>query len=154
MEITPQDLAQTMQWADLVEELTHNGDIEANVILAVIYIESRGDPNAINKKSKATGLMQIMPQEAGPVFDDRPTSEELLNPTVNITWGIKILHYFMGKEGSLWGGLYRYSGGKTWPSYGDFITRYWKPFSEVREAIQGELDKKWLEEARQRDARL
>lgn len=134
------ELEATLEWLDLVRDLAEPYSIEPAIILAMIYVESRGKPLAVNHRSMASGLMQVMPQEAGDVFSDRPTSAELLDPETNITWGLKILNGYMKASGATtWWALYRYSGGKTWPSQEDFTRAYWIPFTRAWAEVEQEL---------------
>jgi len=55
------------------------------VLLAVWWLESRWEPTAVNTSSLATGLGQVMPKEAGSIFSDRPTMDELKDPETNAT---------------------------------------------------------------------
>lgn len=136
------DFAPVLQWKPLVEEIAALYSIEPLVILAVIWLESRGDPAAFNNVSQATGLMQIIPQEAGPPFGDRPTIAKLRDPRINIEWGIKILGYYKRKEkGNLWGAIYRYSGGDSWGSYARFTHAYWKPLLASKRLLAKQLEK-------------
>lgn len=135
------DLEATLQWYDLTVQLAPAG-IEPATILAIIWIESRGDSKVFNARSQATGLMQIMPQEAGAIFADRPTIEELKDAQVNILWGIEVLEYSLHRGGSLYEALYRYSGGAAWKSRQDFAQKYWQPFLKARRQIRAELRKR------------
>lgn len=76
----------------------HSG-LDARVVAAVIQAESEWDAGAIGPAGEV-GLMQIMPQEAGDAFSDRPTTEELLDPEINLRTGCAILsanlRYFDG----------------------------------------------------------
>lgn len=71
-------------------------DIDPDLVAAIMWVESRGDPNAVSS-SNAVGLLQIMPREAG---YSRPSKAELLCPDLNIEWGVRILNdgleYFNG----------------------------------------------------------
>lgn len=139
-----------LTWIELVTKLTVDcaPPITVPTILAIIAVESAGDPNAINLASGATGLMQVMPREANPkMFHNRPTQEELLDPETNIRWGIRILKHSMvhdvslKPEPALVRGLYRYSGGSYWKSWEEYMARYWCHFESAREKIQKKLDR-------------
>ncbi len=96
-------------------------------LLALWWVESRWDPTVVNSASLATGLGQVMPQEAG--FNDRPTIEELKDPTVNAEWSARILAGNLARaNGDLRQAVKWYSGG--WASSGDeaFEATYWQPF--------------------------
>jgi len=77
-----------MRWENLVKK--YSGSFDPRLFLTIIAVESGGDPNAINPVSKATGLGQIMPREAGGVFANRPSQAELLDPETNIQWMVRI----------------------------------------------------------------
>lgn len=73
--------------------------IDVDLVLAVILVESGGDPNAISAKG-AIGLMQLMPDTArwlagrvGIEFSD----DDLLVPDVNVRLGTAYLAYLMTK---------------------------------------------------------
>ncbi len=133
------DLEMTMQWEPLVAELAKPYGIEVSEVLAIIYMESKGDPIAVNRISKATGLMQVMPKEAGEPFLDRPTQEDLKDPRINIQWGCKILAEAHAKAAEIGKGrrraIYFYTGGEAWSSEEDFLNRYWAPFLLVKSSI-------------------
>jgi soluble lytic murein transglycosylase-like protein len=99
--------------------------------VALILTESDGHPEAFNHKSMTTGLGGIMPREAG--FPERPTIQQLKNPTTNIQWMCRILasHY----EGDLEKALYHYSGGSRWASYDRFQELYYARFQRKRATL-------------------
>jgi hypothetical protein len=70
---------------------------EDPIIEKIIMTESSGDPNAVNKKTKAKGLMQIMKstaeKDAGFGVNYNLTYEELSDPVKNVKYGAK---YFKG----------------------------------------------------------
>jgi soluble lytic murein transglycosylase-like protein len=105
-------------------------------VAALILVESDGNPNAVNEKSRATGLCQVMPLEAGGVFEGRPTIEQLKDPNTNIGWGCMILRAGMRKHGDdVRLALYEYSGGKYWTSEELFDRVYWKRFNDKKEQL-------------------
>jgi soluble lytic murein transglycosylase-like protein len=129
------DLTAITRWKDLVDQTIapYDGKIEALDMLAIIYMESRGKPDVVNKGFPAVGLMGVVAREGGEDFADRPTIEELKDPGTNIYWGVKELAWFLNRsKGSFWKALYRYSGGKIWTNYTDFIQKYWVPFGIIR----------------------
>lgn len=135
-------LEDTLKWAPIVTALVAGcpPPIEISAILAIIHIESRGDPGAINAKSMATGLMQIMPRESNPeIFGNRPTQKELLDPGTNIAWGIRILSHCLTKDPTLRGALYFYSGGAYWESPARYDAQYWLKFVRIRAQIKHQL---------------
>jgi soluble lytic murein transglycosylase-like protein len=111
-------------------------DVDPLHIAAIILVESEGIPTAYNKGSKATGLMQVMPREAGAVFRDRPRAAELLDPAMNIRWGCQILAAYLKREGgNLRRAVWRYSGGTTWASFELYEQRYWSKVERYHAAL-------------------
>ena len=104
-------------------------------LLAIWAIESNWNPDAVNASSKATGLGQVMPREAG--FADRPTIEELKDPATNAEWTARILSDNLRRSnGDLRQAVKWYSGG--WKASGDdaFERVYWQPFLDKLAEIE------------------
>jgi soluble lytic murein transglycosylase-like protein len=84
-------------------------ELQPELVLAVIEVESRFDPYAISK-SGAQGMMQVMPfwlDEIG-----RP-DDNLINMTTNLRMGCTILKYYMDMENNdLHKALARYNGSR------------------------------------------
>ena len=99
----------------LVHREATRADIPADLVLAVIQIESAFDPYAVSRVG-AMGMMQIMPfwkKEIGRENDN------LIDMETNLRYGCTILKYYIDKEQGRWAeGLARYNG-----SYG----KYWYP---------------------------
>lgn len=102
--------------------------IDPRVLLTIAAIESDFNPDAINPISGATGIMQVMPCEAGEAFRDRPPQHELLRPEINVYWGAKILTEYLERYGDMGRALSAYFAG---PSYvekhglhPDYLARY------------------------------
>lgn len=118
-------------------------------LLALWWIESRWNPEAVNTSSKATGLGQVMPKEAG--FPDRPTIEELKDPATNAEWSARILADNLERAGGdLRQAVKWYSGG--WKASGDdaFERVYWQPFlrklNEIEKVYQkGVIVRDWTQ---------
>jgi soluble lytic murein transglycosylase-like protein len=89
--------------------------LPADLVLAVIQIESAFDPYAVSRVG-AQGMMQVMPfwkKEIGREQDN------LIDLETNLRYGCTILKYYIDKEKGRWAeGLARYNG-----SYG----KYWYP---------------------------
>jgi len=85
-------------------------DVPVSVILTVIHIESGGEADKVNKKSKAAGLMQIVPGPRGAYFKAFGlTATTALDPGLSIMAGAKILHAHMTASEKRWGGSLRYT---------------------------------------------
>lgn len=95
-------------------------DLPAELILAVIEVESNFDPWAISVVG-ARGLMQIMPfwlKEIGRVDDN------LFHPPTNLRMGCTILRFYYDKEkGDLARALARYNGSLGRTTYSDKVFR-------------------------------
>jgi soluble lytic murein transglycosylase-like protein len=95
-------------WCDLI--ITHAGknDIDPYLVAAVMFQESGGHPEVISVNG-AVGLMQIMPSDGiaanficvnGPCFANRPSIDELLDPSFNVDYGVRMLANLINKHGS------------------------------------------------------
>jgi soluble lytic murein transglycosylase-like protein len=87
------------RWKPLIETSAADSGIDPNLIAAVMFQESGGDPQAYSV-SGAVGLMQVMPKDGIaseficgdlPCFISRPTINELLDPQFNIQYGSSYL---------------------------------------------------------------
>lgn len=78
------------------------GDVSVNVdpalINALIRQESQFDINAINDRSGAKGLMQLMPSTAQLVSDDSFDAKDLHKPDVNVALGQRYVHYLLNTD--------------------------------------------------------
>jgi membrane-bound lytic murein transglycosylase MltF len=102
-------------------------NLDTTLVATVMYVESRGDSNAISG-SNAIGLMQVLPDTELP---GRPTKTQLLDPTFNIQTGCQILSSYIEREGSTRNGLWAYNGkGGTFESYADLVLTL---YDEVRQ---------------------
>lgn len=84
-------------------------DVPVSVILTVIHIESGGEPTRVNKRSKAAGLMQIVPGPKGAYFKAYGLTETTaLDPTHSINAGVKILHAHTRTSKKRWDGKLKF----------------------------------------------
>ncbi len=97
------------QWCDLIVDNANKRGLPPDLVAALIWQESGGNPNAYSQ-SGAVGLMQIMPRDGlaasfmcanGPCFHDRPYSDELKDPAFNISYGTKMLAGLVKRNGNL-----------------------------------------------------
>ena len=95
------------QWCEMITRHSTRNNIDPDLIAALIWQESGGDPTAYSK-SGAVGLMQVMPRDGiattfmcvnGPCFVNRPTIEELQKPNFNVKYGTNMLAGLVGKYG-------------------------------------------------------
>ena len=97
------------QWANEIQILSQFYGIHPDLIAAVIREESNGQPGGLSTLG-AVGLMGVMP--AGPGLEWRPSTEELLQPAINLRWGVQILADVVRQSGGdLGAALAAYNGG-------------------------------------------
>lgn len=94
--------------AQIITEAEANG-LDPDLIAAVMEAESNGIQSVVSYAG-AVGLMGVMP--AGPGLEWRPTSEELLDPDLNLNWGVAILNSIIRQSGGdVSAALAAYNGG-------------------------------------------
>ena len=86
-------LARAGQYESLIESAAGAAAVEANLLRAVIIVESGFNPRAVSKKG-ALGLMQLMPATA-----QRFGAFNALDPRQNITAGARYLRFLMDRFG-------------------------------------------------------
>jgi soluble lytic murein transglycosylase-like protein len=93
------------QWCNQIMRHASKNNLDPNLVAAVIWQESGGDPEAYSK-SGAVGLMQVMPRDGiaanfqcinGPCFTTRPTIDELQKPNFNIKYGTGMIAGLLNK---------------------------------------------------------
>jgi soluble lytic murein transglycosylase-like protein len=96
------------QWCNQIMRHASKNNLDPNLVAAIIWQESGGDPSAYSK-SGAVGLMQVMPRDGiaagfqcinGPCFTMRPTIEELQKPNFNIKYGTWMIAGLLNKYGN------------------------------------------------------
>lgn len=88
-------------------------DVEPTLVLAIVWKESRCDPNALGS-SNDSGLMQVIPKWHG----DRMTklgTTDLFDPVQNMTLGVDLL-VDLGAKSDLRKALATYNGGPRRPA--------------------------------------
>jgi hypothetical protein len=97
------------QWCDLITKFSRQNDLDPDLIAALIWQESGGNPVAYSK-SGAVGLMQVMPRDGlaasfmcvnGPCFTNRPSIAELEDPAFNVKYGTGMLANLVAKYGDV-----------------------------------------------------
>ncbi|HSH03039.1 MAG TPA: transglycosylase SLT domain-containing protein [Anaerolineae bacterium] len=97
------------QWNNYILPLARSHGLDPDLIAAVMETESNGLPHVVSYVG-AVGLMGIMPH--GPGFAYRPSSEELMNPGINMRWGVTILAQVIRQAGGdVYAALSAYNGG-------------------------------------------
>ena len=88
-----------MQWRALAEKYAVlNPPLTANEILAIIWSESTGNPEAENPDDPSYGLMQIT-LPIGRYFGDVASINELFDPETNIRTGARFLAHLKNTYG-------------------------------------------------------
>ena len=97
------------QWCKLITEYSKKNKLDPDLIAALIWQESGGNPVAYSR-SGAVGLMQVMPKDGiaatfqcknGPCFASRPSIKELQDPKFNIKYGTGMLAGLVNRHGSV-----------------------------------------------------
>lgn len=97
------------QWCDLITREAEAQGLSPDLIAALIWQESGGDPQAYSR-SGAVGLMQVMPNDGiaasfmcknGPCFTNRPSTSDLKDPSFNVTYGTQLLARLLNRTGDL-----------------------------------------------------
>jgi len=93
------------RFEDVIVHYAEKKGVDPNLLAAVIYTESKGNPNARSAVG-AVGLMQLMP------WSGRPSLEKLQDPWVNVAWGSNALaHIIEDGHGDVFYALAAYNGG-------------------------------------------
>jgi len=108
------DDSQRRRWGMLLTDLSSHYGYDPALIVAVIMTESSFDPSSRSHRG-AVGLMQLLPNTAASLAEEtyRPWSGEhaLLDPTFNISLGVRYLAKLQRKFGSLEVALAAYNYG-------------------------------------------
>lgn len=117
------------QWCGLIKKYAQEQSLDANLIAAVIYQESGGNPKSYSG-SGAVGLMQVMPRDGlaarfmcngRPCFSSRPSMNELYDPEFNISYGTRMLSNLNNKYSNLRDALMAYGPANVGYYYADIV---------------------------------
>jgi soluble lytic murein transglycosylase len=105
-----------LRYADIVRGHAENYRLEPELLAAVIYTESKFDPEA-ESQSGAIGLMQLLPATAEGIAQrtggSRFRTEDLYDPELNVRYGSWYLRHLLDKyDGDLGKALAAYNGGQ------------------------------------------
>ncbi len=118
-----------LQWCDIIMKQSLQKGIDPDLVAAVIWQESGGDPAAYSH-SGAVGLMQVMPRDGiaasfscvnGPCFQNRPSTQELQDPEYNISYGTQMLANLQAQYLDVREALFRYGPMDVGYTYADRI---------------------------------
>jgi hypothetical protein len=130
--------AEVTQWCALITEYARKNFLPPDLIAAVIWLESGGNPSAYSK-SGAVGLMQVMPRDGiaasfmcvnGPCFTNRPSTDELYEPEFNIKYGTQMLTGLLNKHGSYRDALKAYGPMDAGYTYADKVLSIYERHSQ------------------------
>jgi soluble lytic murein transglycosylase-like protein len=125
-----------LKWCDLITIYAQKQNLSPDLVAAMIWQESGGDPSAFSH-SGAVGLMQIMPSEGlaanfqcnhGPCFANRPTLKQLKDPEYNIKYGTRMLANLIKKHGDTRQALKAYGPMNVGYYYADKVMRLYKQY--------------------------
>jgi soluble lytic murein transglycosylase-like protein len=120
-----------MALAPLVNEVARIADVDGALLMAVIDVESGGNPQAVSPKG-ATGLMQLMPDTGM-----RHGASDLFDPRQNIAAGARYLRQLMRQFGDLQVVLAAYNAGEgAVQKYGGQIPPYAETMSYVPKVME------------------
>lgn len=131
----PQDVR---RWCELINEYAGRHGLEPDLVAALIWQESGGNPQAYSR-SGAVGLMQVMPRDGlaasfvcanGPCFENRPTIAKLEDPEFNISYGARMLANLVKRYGNLRDALKAYGPMDVGYSYADTVLRLVKRYGQ------------------------
>jgi soluble lytic murein transglycosylase-like protein len=126
------------QWCSIITRMSDEQGLPPDLIAAVIWQESGGDPQAVSH-SGAVGLMQVMPRDGiassfscvnGPCFSGRPHSDQLRNPEFNVQYGTQMLARMFERHGNLRDALKAYGPMDRGYSYADRVLGLYRQYGE------------------------
>ena len=135
-EISPNFPQKVRRWCDLIELHAHRHQLPPDLLAALIWQESGGNPTAFSR-SGAVGLMQVMPRDGiartfecanGPCFATRPTIAQLKDPDFNIEYGARMLANLIKRRGSLRDALKAYGPMDVGYYYADKVLGIFKKY--------------------------
>jgi soluble lytic murein transglycosylase-like protein len=124
------------QWCDLIHKYANPVGLDDNLIAAVMWQESGGNPKAYSK-SGAVGLMQVMPRDGlaaafqcktGPCFANRPSMDQLYDPEFNISYGVRMLAGLLEKNGTMREALQAYGPMDVGYYYADKVLKIFQDY--------------------------
>lgn len=125
------------RWCSLITREALENDIHPDLVAALIWQESGGNSRAYSH-SGAVGLMQVMPHDGkatsfecpeGPCFANRPSSNQLRNPSFNIDYGTRLLKDLIDEnQGNLRDALRAYGPMDVGYSYADTVLSLYQQY--------------------------
>lgn len=134
-----------LEYRDTIVEAAEAYSVEPTLVAAVIYTESRYDPEAVSPQN-AQGLMQITPDTADFIQNNSGITGDFTDPYINIWMGTWQLSYlegrYLGDERAM---LAAYNSGQgnvdSWLSEPGFDLDTDIPFTETRDYVGHVLER-------------
>lgn len=104
-----------LEYEDIIRAHGRNYDLDPALLAAVVYVESRFDPNA-ESAAGAVGLMQLLPETAEGIAlrtgGTRFVVADLRDPEINVRYGAWYLRHLRDRYGDLDLALAAYHAGQ------------------------------------------
>lgn len=127
---SPSAASRVMALSPIISEAAHAADVDSALLMAVIEVESGGNPLAVSPRG-ATGLMQLMPATGA-----QHGASNLFDPRQNIAAGARYLKELMRQFGGLPLALAAYNAGEgAVQKYGGQIPPYAETMAYVPKVI-------------------
>lgn len=137
--LSPRFPGEIQQWCDLITQYAAAQGLAPDLVAALIWQESGGDPLAYSR-SGAVGLMQVMPRDGlaagfmcknGPCFASRPTIIQLQDPGFNLEFGTRMLSRLIKRSGSVREALKAYGPMDVGYSYADRVLNLYQKYGSI-----------------------
>lgn len=112
-DLTNDAKARACEYAGSIQTASAANNISPSLLMALIIVESRFNPNAVSK-SNACGLTQVIPKWTGGKATKRKkyTCKQLKKPEISISAGATILSWWINhRKGNIRKGLCGYNAG-------------------------------------------
>ena len=110
--------------------------LDPTLILAVMAIESSFNPFAQSPVG-AQGLMQVMTQIHSDKYEHFGGQYAAFDPKTNLRVGVKVLHEYINRAGSVEGGLKWYVGAANMPSDGGYADKVMAEHGRLSQVARG-----------------
>jgi soluble lytic murein transglycosylase-like protein len=95
-----------------VQTIAQEHQVDVGLVIGILRVESRFNPEARNRRSGASGLMQVMPS-TGDYFE----CGDLMDAQANLTCGVRILKRYLDYfDGDVTYGVSAYNSGPRMPA--------------------------------------
>ncbi|WP_236674234.1 lytic transglycosylase domain-containing protein [Paraburkholderia hospita] len=124
--------SKVLAWTALVDDVAKRIGVDKALLMAVIDVESGGDPFAVSPKG-ARGLMQLMPQTGA-----RQGADDLFDPYQNVVAGTRLLDTLLATFGDVPLALAAYNAGEgAVRKFGGTVP----PYAETRQYVRRVMER-------------